>query len=1011
MNIIKNVYLLRKGRPNCGLGMRWALNHLRKYTKEGTSEFLKCSEKKTVNLVTNKVRNKNVFEDYKKMEIGKVLILILNNLKNRTIEKETGGNKNKMNNKIENIIEHIFKNDLVINNLNFIQFNMLLTIIHKSEIKIKNDILSYIVVLLNKKILSFSNDINNTNSAWINIINLLSGISKNNKNLIHLIHKKIGNDLNNNEKEIETKNCEERHIFDSSLSEKFIYRIIKNGYDYSIREISLLLHSCYYLNIKNDEIFNFIFDKLTKNDYYFNSLDLHIFVYSVYKLNLLSYVNFLEKIKKDILKNIDSFSNSQIINILLAYTHFFHYYHLKDKKNVLEIDEFISSIFDKCMKRISLFMNKEFCNFLNFILQNDIYLDNKKRNEFFKIISSLLEKNKCYENKLILNTMTDIDIFTIVNFIYKYLYNDNGMFQLKDVAFYNLDKYIIELIMKKKIKENLLAYIIHYSKCRVMSPISMNHLAIFLKHINVNLLEFKMKVILLTSIDRLIEMNKNTGNDNNSTEMTEEAYILKYYLELLTEIHKDLSDNVFICNHSNNSEQIHNNKYETAIPIKHIYTQNNKELFSIIDIKEIIKIIKKGKDNNENVDKKNDNIISMSPIENEIEKIKDTLFNNLNEYIIKNEIIELFPQLLTNKTVDINILSKIEYIVNKVTIDIKNNLLEKDNVDFYTTRNNINRREKIGLSFLQTLNLCNEGIFIKNNSITQFVNNKNIILKYTEHIDKDKGKNIKDYFNFYVHMLLFDINNNLLFFVDNLLRKIWDVLINKHFNYEQNILNVIDIYSSIIKIDKSYYDVYMNHIYKLIFPKILDYYKSLGFKYLSLLFYSNLIHMFLHINPHYNYSIHANLSIELLLKLFDYFLNSVDAKVYDLFKLNIKELSECHERDQQKVQNSLFCPSLNELIYIYRTFYFFHFVELYKYMGIYQLKRFYAFYKVLNYYTFKIKRFSIHEFTQTNKDTSNTHNSIVNSINSLLNRNQKINVTCEYVVFPLFIIDILIYKN
>ncbi|ETB62449.1 hypothetical protein YYC_01020 [Plasmodium yoelii 17X] len=1003
MNMIKNVHLIRKGRPNCGFGMRWALIHLREYGKEGKSEFLKCYEKKTMNSVTNKIRNKNVFEDYKKMEIGKVLILILNNLKNGIIEKETGGNKNKMNNKIENIIDHIFKNNLIINNLNFIQFNMLLTVIHKSEIKVKNDILFYIVVLLNKKILSFSNDINNTNSSWINIINLLSGISKNNKNLIHLIHKNIGNDLNNNEKEIETKKCGERNMFDSSFSEKFVYRIIKNSCDYSIREISLLLHSCYYLNIKNDEIFNFIFDKLTKNDYYFNSLDLHIFVYSVYKLNLLSYVNFMERIKKDILKNIDNFSNSQIINILLAYTHFFHYYHLKDKKNVLEIDEFISIIFDKCMKRINFFMNKEFCNFLNFILQNDIYLDNKKRHEFFRIISSLLENNKYYENKLILNKMTDIDIFTIVNFIYKYLYNDNGIFQLKDVAFYNLDKYIIELIMKKKIKENLLTYIIHYSKCRVVSPISMNHLTCFLKHININLLEFKMKVILLTSIDRLIEMNKNSSNDNNSNEITEETYILKYYLELFKGIHKDLTDYVFI--------REYNNNHVGATVIKNICTQNKKELFSTIDIKEIIKIIKKGKDNNENVAKKNDNIILRSPIENEIEKIKETLFNNLNEYIIKNEIIELFPQLLTNKTVDINLLNKIEYVVNKVMIEIKNNLLEKNNEKFYTTINIINKRERIGLSFLQTLNLCNEGIFIKNNSIAQFVNNKKIILKYTEYIDKDKGKNIKDCFNFYVHMLLFDINNNLLFFVDNLLRKIWNVLINKHFNYEQNILNVIDIYSSIIKIDKSYYDVYTNHIYKLIFPKILYNYKTLGFKYLSLLFYSNLIHMFLHINSHSNYYKHANLSIELLLKLFDYFLNSVDEEVYNLFKFNIKELSECHERDQKNIQSCLFCPSLNELIYIYRTFYFFHFVELYKYMKIYQLKRLYTFYKILNYYTFNIKRFSIHEFTQTNKDTSNTHNSIVSSINSLLNKNKKINVACEYVVFPLFIIDILIYKN
>lgn len=169
--------------------------------------------------------------------------------------------------------------------------------------------------------------------------------------------------------------------------------------------------------------------------------------------------------------------------------------------------------------------------------------------------------------------------------------------------------------------------------------------------------------------------------------------------------------------------------------------------------------------------------------------------------------------------------------------------------------------------------------------------------------------------------------------------------------------------------------------------------------------------MFLHINSHSNYYKHANLSIELLLKLFDYFLNSVDEEVYNLFKFNIKELSECHERDQKNIQSCLFCPSLNELIYIYRTFYFFHFVELYKYMKIYQLKRLYTFYKILNYYTFNIKRFSIHEFTQTNKDTSNTHNSIVSSINSLLNRNKKINVACEYVVFPLFIIDILIYKN
>ncbi|SBS92469.1 conserved Plasmodium protein, unknown function [Plasmodium ovale curtisi] len=982
--------------------------HFLKYTSKKEKEEDKDGEHMKKNIphiqlqTLGSTPKEGCIKNYKNMEIGKLLKYMLDKIKHGEIKKK------ECKNKIEEIVKHIFENEIIINSVNFLSFNMLLTVINKSEMKISNKLLGHIVKLLHKNIITDKKDVNNTNSSWINIVNLLSGISKNNKHILYLIGKKIDNNSIGKKDNVSTS---------SSFVHKFVQRISKLPCDYSIREISLLLHSCYNLNIRNAVLFRVLFEVLLRKEQQYNILDIHIFVYAVYKLQLYDYTVFLEKLKKDILKNVSSFSDGQLVNLLLAYTFFF----LKNKNKtslLLQCDVFISNIFKICMERMSQFSNREFCNLLNFITQNNIYLHDKQRHYLFRVLSDLLEHER-YESKLTLNLMIDVDIFTIVNFVYKYYNYNNDPMRLSDSAVNNLDNTIIHLVNKKKFKQNLLIYILHYYKARLTTPVTAKMLKQVLQSIDLNTVELKMKVILLTSIERFYSLLEK--------KIVEENFILKYYYHLLNSVYKD------VCKYLTNGEITNMRK-------------NRKETLSTTDMKEILKLIKKRGNNCEYTTEHASYIHLNRNIQNNMANLQEMLLNKLNEHIVKNKIVELFPLTLMNLSTNSHIFRKVEFILGSLLNSFNDNFSGNkkgimtserqsacvdantgagtetypiSNMSNNTTRNtriydgvktgNVCEGVEMPLNLVHSLNLCNECIFVRRENITKFLKSKNVILNYVD-CTSESRRNGQNYFNLYVHMLLFDVNRQLPFFIQNLLVKIYDQLRNKNFNYEQNMLNVIDIYSSIIKVDSIYYHVYINGIYKLIFSKLFNYYKKLGSKYLSLLFYSNVIHLYLHIHPKVTYRSHVILSIRVLSRLYHYFLNSLDEDTYNLLKSNFNELEEYYRRDKKSFQ--LFpLWSLNEVIYIYRTLYFFNFANMYKYMNIYELKCFYAFCKILHFYIFNVKNFSICEFTQTNKGTSNVHSSVVNCLNDLFKKSNKVNILCEQVVFPLFIIDILVCKN
>ncbi|CRG93000.1 conserved Plasmodium protein, unknown function [Plasmodium gallinaceum] len=930
---------------------------LRKYfniipkNNEKREKFLKFNKKCTHEGKVIDNYKDNGMINYRRMEVNKLLKHMLHNLKDKKM-KEKGEN-----NKIEEIVKYFFNNDIITNNLNFIQFNMLLTIINKSEIKLNNKILNDIILLLHKKIDIIKSDINNTNSSWINIINILSNISKNNKLILCLIHKHL-----DNVKNIEIKN---RGL---SFVDKFIYVITCKEYNYSIREISLLLYSCYKLNIRNTDLFNFIFEKIDKNNYIFNCLDISIFVYSVHKLKLHNFIIFLEKIKKDILKNLLHFSSGHLINILLAYTYFFY----NKKIYSRQIELFIYKIFNRCIDILNSFPNREFCNFLNFIIQNDFYMSEKQQTEILSVISNLINNNN---STLKINLMIDIDIFTIVNFIYKY--KNDYIKNINDSVFNSLDKCIINLIKKKKMNENLLIYLLHFYKCRV--NVSNRILLFFLENIYIYKLELKMKVILLTSIERYLELIQN----NNK----EKILFSKYYYELINCIYED------ICNIINKKENSFIEENQNEIEVS-IYKKKEKEILSSIDIKEILKLLKK---RNHEISYSS-NILNNN-LENKIKIVEKMLYNKLSNYVIKQKNLELFYFVLMNKNVHKEFLDKSESIINSYISILNKFILE--------LKKNNRSENKLQGSFIHALNLCNECNLIKRGNINNFLNNKNIILKYMDVFNLYEEKD--NYFNLYVHMFLFDLNNNLLLFISYFFKIILRCLRNKEFNFEDKLQSLVDIYSSVIKVNNNYYNIYINTIYKITFFKVFHNYKKLNFKYMSLLFYSNIMHIFLHMYSKNNYINHIILSLRLLLRQFVYFLNLLDENIYNLFLINFREITKYHKRNNETQISSLI--SLDELIYIYRVLTIFHFVNLYKYMNNYELECFYIFYKILKFYIFKIKNFSINDFTQTHKNVSSIHSSVLNCLNGIFKNNTRINILSEKIVFPLFIIDILIYKN
>ncbi|GAW81325.1 hypothetical protein, conserved [Plasmodium gonderi] len=893
----------------------------------------------------------NVIVDYlgihRNEQNGKVQqkVLIGEMLKNALLHVKGNkrGNQNGTSHNTEGVVERILNNKLMMENLNIIHFNMLLTIISKGEITLSKKMQDSIMHLLHRHIFFYRNDIDNTNNAWINIIHILSNICKNNKTMLCLIRKR-GYYYLGSEKTQENTSL--------SFVDKFVHRICKpNDWNYSIREISLLLHSCYYLNIRSYLLFDTIFEKLQKNEYHFNCLDTHIFVYAVYKLQLQKYVPFLEKLKKKILKNICYFSSGQLVNILLAYTHV--YYKDKNKKFHLKKDLFINNIFENCWNMINNYSNREFCNFLNFIVQNDINLNHEQRSEIFIIIYYLLKNKEC--KRLKLKLMIDLDIFTILNFVYKYGNLDNTITYITKFSISNINDLIIQLIKKKKFKQNLLVYILHFYKQSVanLHPISNHTVLHFIQHICAHTLEFKMKVILLTSLERHV-----TVVGDNHTEDTHNFSINKYYCNLMKYIYNDIckGENVLICEKKKENILNPNGCPEGVV-------------ISSTDIKEILKLIKKRTQNSYYNSEQSGNLSHTVSLEKETLKVQQMLLNVASDYVTKNKIVELFPLILMNRNVPTDICNKAESIIYNIFDNLNQHLLDLKNG---VNMKNKYEKNKTTFNFFHSLNLCNECIFSNTcisgggGNMQKFKNNKNAILQCIELIPMNE-ENKKYYFQLHVHMLLFDINNNLPFFINHLLRKISDFLVMINSNYKQYIVNFVDIYSSIIKVHTSYYEIYIEKVYKYMYPQIFSHYENLNCKHLCLLFYSNLIHLFLHIYDRKKYSNHVTLSIRLMLKLFSYFLNSMDEGTYNLIQTNSIEISEYHKRDKNiKITPSLNIP-VNDLIYLYRVLTIFHFTNLYAYMNVYELKCLFVFHQILNFNIFKVNNFSVTEFIQTHK--------------------------------------------
>ncbi|ANQ08500.1 Uncharacterized protein PCOAH_00029290 [Plasmodium coatneyi] len=890
--------------------------------------------------------------------------------------KAHGGKGSKLSDNALLVVERIFKNNLLVHNLSFIHFNMLLTVISKGEIKMSKQMQNGILHLLHRHISSHQSDIDNTGSAWINMIHLLSSICKNDKTMLRLIRKKYQNVANEHIKE------------DATLPfvEKFVRRICEqNDFNYSIREISLLLHSCYHLNVRSCQLFDAIFDKLQKKEHHFNCLDVHIFVYAVYKLQLQRYAPFLEKLKKYILENICHFSSGQMVNILLAYTYF--YQNGGNGKLPLKTDPFVSTIYDTCWNMVSNLSNREFCNFLNFIVQNEVSLTDKQGSELFGIISNLL-KNQ-HMNRLKLNQMIDLDVFTIVNFVYKYG-NCGTTSYMRDMPFDHLDQLTSQLIGKNKFAPNLLVYLLHFYKQRMASYTQLH----FLQHIYVNSLDFKMKVILLTTVERYL-----TGGTKPYRGGAQGTFcIKKYYHDLVKSIYDDLC--------RGESTPTKEDTVDTSLKPN---SSANAVVISNTDIKEILKLIKSKTQNGDNNDLHLGGESSGDSLERETIKWERLLLNRVSEHVTQNKLVELFPLILMNRHVRADICSQAEGIINDHFEKLNEYLLgckgRPNGMNKYEKRKNI-------FHFFEALNLCNECIFTNKGGgdVKEFMMKKKVLLHCINNTPMSE-ENKKNYFSLHVHMLLFDINNNLDFFTSHLLAKISNYVETPNLSYESVLVNFVDIFSSIIKMQPNYYDAYLSKIYKYIFPQLFCHYEKLNCKHLSLLFYANLVHLLLHLYDRNVRLCHVTLSIRLMTKLFNHIVNSMDEATYKLTGAHCAELSECHTRDRDRKGTPSLPLPLDELIYIYRVLTIFHFADLYAHMDVQELKCFYAFYRALNFFIFKVHNFSVTEFTQTNKGASNVHTTVVNTLNGLFKTNERVKIICEQVVFPLFIIDILIDKN
>ncbi|SOV74473.1 conserved Plasmodium protein, unknown function [Plasmodium sp. gorilla clade G3] len=1080
---------------------------------------------------------------------------------------------------LNEVIETIFQNTMIVNNMNFVNFNMLLTFLNKYSLKIKKKNILHDIIFLLHKYIDIRNDvINNNNSSWVNVINAVAGVSKNNNYLLYLIRnnniKEYMNDnmndnrndnmndnrndnMNNSRNDNMNDNMNDNrndnmngnrnynmngnrnynmngnrnynmnddtnkyknnilNIHKSeyinithSFIDKFIHRIMSTkNYIYSIREISLLFHACSKLNIKNDQMFSYFYEIMLDKDFNkLNCLDIHLFLYSIYKLKLNYSNTFVQKIIEQVLKNLDNFSCGQLVNILLSYSYFFKKQteankkinniekkkqkdinknnnidyktndhinykindHINDNKNnninyktndhindnktnnhindnnnnnnnymidnkamfysfkgytIQSYDILLHNIFNKCLLNLNTFPNREFCNFLNFIIQNKININEKQKNIIWKNIISLLQ-NK--HNIMKLQLMIDLDIFTIVNFIFKYNNDNDSINVLNHFSYISLEHHIINLIKKNKFKQDLLIYILHFYKNKNIkfyaqntTHPNQNNILFFLQNITINKLNIKMKIILLTSIEW----------HNNSTEKikdTEQYKVKKinqyndYYYKLLKSLYDDiyniLSKNHVICETTsmdNHNEEI--NIYEGE--------KNDTITFTYLDMKELLKLLKIKNDNNEYnnknhniyVNKYNDYSLSsynQKSYENEfidhndIKKVENNLFHILQEYIIDKEIIELFYIIIMNKNVYPDFINKSEIIMNNYFETLNKDIIQ----NCHNYNDNIIIGKKLSHNFIHTLNLCNENMFLRRNNIFNFLNNKNILLKCLNnfmvyHLEDTKD-NVSLFFNLYVHMLLFDINNNINNFLNNLFEKICYLLKNRNFQFQNNLIYIIDIYSSIIKLDNGQYDIYIKNIYNYTFLKVFQYYKQLNIKYMSLLFYSNIIQLFVHMYQPQYYNYQVSLSLQLLKQLFHVFINSLDKTTYNIILTHFKQIQKYKIYNNNSIYETSLL-TLNDIIYIYRSMTIFHFLNIYNYMTFKQLNTFYNFYHILKFIIFNVNNFSINDFTQTHKGVSFIHNSVLYFLKYFLKNTKKYNIMCEKVVFPLCIIDILI---
>ncbi|ETW19925.1 hypothetical protein PFFVO_01135 [Plasmodium falciparum Vietnam Oak-Knoll (FVO)] len=1031
---------------------------------------------------SNIIKSNNKMGEYK---YGNIIFLLKNAEYNAYKDKNT----------LNDVIETIFQNTMIVNNMNFVNFNMLLTFVNKYALKIKNKkILHDIIFLLHKYIDITKDVINNNNSSWVNIINAVAGICKNNSYLLYLIRNNNNNkenvyDITNDVMHDNTNKCKNNilniHKNENinnthSFIHKFIHRIMSTkNYIYSIREISLLFHACTKLNIKNDQLFSYFYELMLDKDFNkLNCLDIHLFLHSIYKLQLNCSNMFVQKIKEQILKNLDDFSCGQLVNILLSYSYFFkkqpegnkksntnqkknekdihkndnkndninnnniinnnnnNYDYMIDNKpmlyffkgNTIQSDDILlHNIFNKCLLNLNSFPNREFCNFLNFIIQNKININEKQKNIILKNIIRLLQ-NK--HNMLKLQLMIDLDIFTIINFIFKYNNDKDSINVLNHFSYINLEHHIINLIKKNKFKQDLLIYILHFYKNKNINfcaqnttHANQNDILFFLQNITINKLDIKMKIILLTSI----EWHNNLTQTIKNTEKYKDKKISQYndyYYKLLKSLYDDIY-NILSKNHMMREIRSMDNSYEELNICEK--KKVDRVTFSYLDMKELLKLLKIKNDNNEDNNKKDKiyvnkyNDYSMGSYNqksynneliyyNDIKKVENNLFHILQEYIIDKEIIELFYIIIMNKNVYPHFIKKSEIIMNNYFETLNKDIIQNG----HNNNDNIRMEKKLSHNFIHTLNLCNENMFLKRNNISNFLYNKNILLKWLNNFMIYYLENTKDnvslFFNLYVHMLLFDINNNINNFLNNLFEKICNLLKNPNLQFQNNLINIIDIYSSIIKLDKYEYDIYIKNIYNYTFLNIFQNYKQLNIKYMSLLFYSNIIHLFVHMYQPQFYNYHVSLSLRLLKQLFHAFINSLDKSTYNIIVSNFNEITKYKIYNKNSIYET--SPlTKNDIIYIYRSMTIFHFLNIYNYMTFKQLRIFYNFYHILKFIIFKVNNFSISDFTQTHKGVSFAHNSVLYFLKYFLKNTNKYNIMCEQVVFPLCIIDILIKRT